>query len=323
MEILLPVLCIGLTVSFLLLGVKANKEDEKVQSRITELSHRSHAKKPMMRKKQLESSFEQRVLFPFAQMVFDRTQSIIPLSSKSWVKTKLIQAGFQKPHYPKIFLGIQLLCTVVLFSAMFSFSALFGKAGGAMGLIVGLVFGAAGYGLPMLWLVQKAQKRQEGIQKALADFLDLLVICVEAGLGFDVAINKITNLKTVRTSAYLKEELNRYTRDVGFGRPRKEALVDMAERTGVDDFNSIINAIVQSYEMGSSLGHTLRVQADSLRVKRLAKAEEKANKIPVKMVIPIYVFLFPAIFTCIFGPIGMVMFEAIIKIFAGTNSLGG
>jgi tight adherence protein C len=277
----------------------------------------------MMRKKQLESSFEERVLFPLAQMVFERTQSFIPLSSKSWVKTKLIQAGFQKPHYPKVFLGIQLLCTVVLFSAMFSFSALFGKAGGAMGLFVGLVFGAAGYGLPMLWLVQQAQKRQEGIQKALADFLDLLVICVEAGLGFDVAINKITSLKTVKTSAYLKEELNRYTRDVGFGRPRKEALIDMAERTGVDDFNSIINAIVQSYEMGSSLGHTLRVQADSLRVKRLAKAEEKANKIPVKMVIPIYVFLFPAIFTCIFGPIGMVMFEAIIKIFAGTNGLGG
>jgi tight adherence protein C len=323
MDVILPVLCIGLTVAFLLMGVKANQEDEKVQSRITELSRRSQPKKAMMRKKQLESSFEERVLFPLAQMVFERTQSFIPLSSKSWVKTKLIQAGFQKPHYPKVFLGIQLLCTVVLFSAMFSFSALFGKAGGAMGLFVGLVFGAAGYGLPMLWLVQQAQKRQEGIQKALADFLDLLVICVEAGLGFDVAINKITSLKTVKTSAYLKEELNRYTRDVGFGRPRKEALIDMAERTGVDDFNSIINAIVQSYEMGSSLGHTLRVQADSLRVKRLAKAEEKANKIPVKMVIPIYVFLFPAIFTCIFGPIGMVMFEAIIKIFAGTNGLGG
>lgn len=323
MDFILPVLCIGLTVAFLLMGVKSNQEDEKLQSRLSELSRRGQPKKAVMRKKQLESSFEERVLFPFAQMVFDRTQSIIPLSSKSWVKTKLIQAGYQKPHYPKIFLGIQLLCTVVLFAAMTGFTALFGKVNGAMGLIVGVIFGLAGYGLPMLWLTQQAQKRQEGIQKALADFLDLLVICIEAGLGFDVAINKITNLKTVKTSAYLKEELSHYMKDVGFGRPRKEALVDLAERTGVDDFNSIINAIVQSYEMGSSLGHTLRVQADSLRVKRLAKAEEKANKIPVKMVIPIYVFLFPAIFTCIFGPIGMVMFEAIIKIFSSSNSLGG
>ncbi|HEY9746691.1 MAG TPA: type II secretion system F family protein [Oculatellaceae cyanobacterium] len=321
MDALLPIICIGLTIVFLLLGIKSNQEDQKVLSRISELSQKSVSKKPTMRKKQLESSFGERVLFPLAQMVFERTQSIIPLSSKSWVKAKLIQAGYQKPHYPKIFLGIQLLCTITLFSAIFGFSALFGKINGVMGLMIAIAFGIAGYGLPMLWLVQQAQKRQEGIQKSLADFLDLLVICVEAGLGFDVAINKITNLKTVKTSSFLREELIRYTKDIGFGRPRKEALLDMAERTGVEDFNSIINAIVQSYEMGSSVAHTLRVQADALRVKRLTKAEEKANKIPVKMVIPIYVFLFPAIFTCIFGPIGMVMLEAIVKIFATSSGL--
>lgn len=322
MEIVLPVLCIGLTIAFLLMGVKANEEDGKVQTRINDLSRKDTSKKASTRQKQLENSFQERILFPFAQMIFDRTQSIIPLNSKSWVKLKLIQAGYQKSHYPKIFLGIQLLCTVVLFCAFFSFTALFGKVNGALGFTIAIFFGIAGYVLPMMWLMQQAQKRQEGIQKALADFLDLLVICVEAGLSFDVAINKITNLKTVKTSAYMREELLHYTRDVGFGRPRKEALLDMAERTGIDDFNSIINAIIQAYEMGSSVAHTLRVQSDSLRVKRLAKAEEKANKIPVKMVIPIYVFLFPAIFTCIFGPIGMVMWEAIIKIFASSNSLG-
>ncbi len=96
----------------------------------------------------------------------------------------------------------------------------------------------------------------------------------------------------------------------------------MAERTGVDDLNSIINAIIQAYEMGTSVAHTLRVQSDSLRVKRLSQAEEKANKIPVKMVIPIYVFLFPAIFVCIFGPIGMVMVEAVMNIM-GKVKLGG
>lgn len=319
MEILLPILCIGLTVAFLLMGVKANKEDEKVQSRINDLSQRDTKKKHTARKKQLESSFQERVLFPFAQMIFDKTQSVIPLSSKSWVKTKLVQAGFQKSHYPKIFLGIQLLSTTIIFGAMFSFMAIFGKVNGALGFMIALFFGSAGYVMPMMWLMQQAQKRQESIQKSLADFLDLLVICVEAGLGLDVAITKITSLKTVKTSTYLREELVRYTRDVGFGRARKDALLDMAERTGVDDFNTIINAIIQSYEMGSSIAHTLRVQSDSLRVKRLAKAEEKANKIPVKMVIPIYVFLFPAIFTCIFGPIGMVMWKAVIKIMSSTN----
>lgn len=314
MEPVVGILLLGLTVAFLLMGIRSNKEEEKLQERISSLSQRE-TKKHTLRKKQLESSFQNRVLFPFAQMIFDRTQAFIPLSSKSWVKSKLVQAGYQKPHYQKVFLGIQLLCTIVLFGALLGFTALFGKISGIAGLVVACVFGLIGYGMPMLWLLQQAKKRQDGIQKSLADFLDLLVICVEAGLGLDVAIAKITALKSVKTSVYLREELTRYTRDVGFGRARKDALLDMGERTGVDDLNTIINAIIQAYEMGTSVAHTLRVQSDSLRVKRLAKAEEKANKIPVKMVIPIYVFLFPAIFVCIFGPIGMVMLEAITKIF--------
>lgn len=320
MESLLPIIGISVTLVFLVMGLRANKEDEKVQERLSSLSRREN-KKHTIRKKQLESSFNTRVIFPLAQMVFDKTQAIIPLSSKSWVKTKLIQAGYHKPHYPKVFLGIQLLCTVVVFGFLLSITTLFGKVGGPTGFIISLVFGLAGYGLPMLWLVQQSQKRQESIQKSLADFLDLLVICVEAGLGLDVAITKITSLKSVKTSVYLREELVRYTRDVGFGRARKQALLDMGERTGVDDLNAIINAIIQAYDMGTSVAHTLRVQSDSLRVKRLAKAEEKANKIPVKMVIPIYVFLFPAIFVCIFGPMGMVMWEAIMKILGSMQGL--
>ncbi len=213
MEIVLPIFCIGLTIAFLLIGVKANKDDEKVHSRISELSQRETQKKHTVRKKQLESSFNDRIIFPIAQKVFDTTQAIIPLNSKSFVKAKLIQAGYQKPHYQKVFLGIQLLCTVVLFCALLSFTMLFGKFSGLIGFIIAAVFGLAGYGLPLLWLIQQAQKRQESIQKSLADFLDLLVICVEAGLGLDVAITKITSLKTVKTSVYLREELLRYTRD--------------------------------------------------------------------------------------------------------------
>ncbi len=305
----------------LFLGLRANKEDQQVQERINAISRRDDPKKPALRQKQLEKSFEERVIFPLAQSVFDKTQAIIPLSSKSWVRAKLIQAGYTKPHYQKTFLGIQLLCTGMMFGLLLTITTLFGKFGGLVGIIVSVVFGLVGYGLPMVWLMQKAGKRQESIQKSLADFLDLLVICVEAGLGLDTAISKIANMKSVRTSQYLREELQIYTKDVGFGKPRKQALLDLAERTGVDDLNAIINAIVQAYEMGTGIAQTLRVQSDSLRSKRLAKAEEKANKIPVKMVLPIYIFLFPAIFVCIFGPIGMVMIEAIMKIFNGMSDL--
>ena len=317
MQIIIAIIMLVLTLVLLVLGLKANKEDDKVQERISSLSERDSRKKPVAsRKKQLESSFNSRVLFPLAQMIFDRTQAFIPLGSKSWVRMKAMQAGYHKPNFPKIFLGFQLLCTVVIFAMFFSFTALFGKVNGALGFMISSFFGLAGYGFPMLWLMQQAQKRQEAIQKSLADFLDILVICVEAGLSLDVAIGKIINLKTVRTSTFLREELVHYTRDVNFGRARKDALLDMAERTGVDDFNTIINAIIQSYEMGTSVAHTLRVQADSLRVKRLSKAEEKANKVPVKMVIPIYVFLFPAILVCIGGPIVVVFIESVGSIFS-------
>lgn len=274
------------------------------------------------RKKNMEESFSRRVLVPLAQRIFDMTQRFIPLSNKSWVTTKLIHAGYQKSHHPKVFLGIQLLGTVVVFSVLFLFTLLFGKVPGPIGFLVSAFFSVCGYFLPMLWLKQEAQKRQDVIQKSLPDFLDLLVICVEAGLGLDMAINKISALKpgqSGKTTDYLREELNRYIKDVAFGKSRKKALLDMGFRTGVEDFNTILNAIVQAYEMGSSVAHTLRIQSDSLRVKRLQAAEEKANKIPVKMVMPIYIFLFPAIFVAIFGPMGMVLVKTAMTIFNGIN----
>ncbi|MBK8189606.1 MAG: type II secretion system F family protein [Vampirovibrionales bacterium] len=270
----------------------------------------------LLRKKDLDKSFNERVLFPLAQKIFDQTQAIIPLGNKSFVRAKLIQAGYTQPHYPKIFLGIQLLLSALILAFLASVITLVGKVPLMIGLLVAIVFASAGYALPLIWLMQQAGKRQDSIQKSLPDFLDLLVICVEAGLGLDMAISKIANMNGARTSEYLREELLRYNKDIAFGRPRKEAMLDMAHRTGVEDLNVIINALAQAYEMGSSVTHTLRVQADSLRVKRLQKAEEKANKIPVKMVMPIYIFLFPAIFVSIFGPIGMVMVDSMMEIFS-------
>jgi tight adherence protein C len=256
--------------------------------------------------------------------MFDLTQAFIPLGSKSFVTLKLIQAGYTQPHYPKVFLGIQLITCTAMFGFLFMVTTFIGQVPLLAGVMVALFFGAAGYGLPLVWLLQQAKKRQDSIQKSLADFLDLLVICVEAGLGLDIAISKIANLKTAKTSTYLREELLHYNKDVAFGKPRKEAMLDMARRTGVEDLNTIINALVQAYEMGSSVAHTLRIQSEALRVKRLQKAEEKANKVPVKMVLPIYIFLFPAIFVTILGPIAVVVIQNVRPIMENLQGgLGG
>lgn len=317
----LMVLCVLLTLGLLVAAYRMHRpasENKTVAERVSRLSASAAPVEAgkLLRHKSLEKSFTERVVFPFAQQIFDSTQAIIPLGNKSFVRAKLIQAGYTKAHYPKIFLGIQLLLCLVIFGFLMAVITLVGKVPMILGLLIAVVFASAGYGLPLVWLMQQAGKRQDSIQKGLPDFLDLLVICVEAGLGLDMAISKIANMPGARTSQYLREELLHYNKDIAFGRPRKEAMLDMARRTGVEDLNTIVNALAQAYEMGSSVTHTLRVQADSLRVKRLQKAEEKANKIPVKMVLPIYIFLFPAIFVTIFGPIGMVMVDTIIEIFA-------
>ncbi|MDX2084460.1 MAG: type II secretion system F family protein [Candidatus Melainabacteria bacterium] len=321
LEVVGLIVCVTLALLMLLMGIKSGQtEKQQVQQRISTLATptaRGVSQHKIFRQTALEEqNFNERVLFPFAQKVFEHAQAIIPTTSKSWVRTKLIQAGYYKQHYPQIFLGIQLLLTLVIFTFMITLSTLFGKVNWIVGMVISGVFAMAGVGLPMLWLVQQTKRRQESIQKNLADFLDLLVISVEAGLALDTAIFKIANMKLARMSPYLREELIRYNKDINFGKPRKHALLDLAERTGLDDLNAVINALIQAYEMGTGVAHTLRVQSDSLRIKRLQKAEEKANKIPVKMVLPIYIFLFPAIFVTIFGPMAMVLLETVMTIFS-------
>jgi tight adherence protein C len=311
MTMIILILCIGATLALGIFGFQTNKKEQLVQERIASMARPSEKKTRVLREKQMEKSFQDRVLFPFAQMLFDKTQEWIPLTSKSWVKTKLTQAGYMQPNFPKVFLGIQLLCTVVLFGGLLTVTMLFGKINGILGIVLATVFGAIGYGLPMLWLIQQAQRRQKSIQKGLADFIDLLVICVEAGLGLDVALKKIAKMKEEKEVDFLRDEINRYNRDVNLGMPRRDALLGMADRSGVEDLNIVLNAIVQAYEMGSSVAHTLRIQADALRVKRLTKAEEKANQIPVKMVLPIYMFLFPSIFVVIIGPLAVMVIKAV------------
>ena len=273
------------------------------------------------RKKFLESAFMERVCFPAAQRIFEATQHLFPLGNQSWVTQKLIQAGYTKPSYPKVLLGSQLLlCTIIFCLLLFSTVFIF-RLGLLPGMLLSLFYTATAYFLPLVWLRQQVKRRQDCIQKALPDFLDLLIICVEAGLGLDTAIIKITEMGLGKNVAPLRQELLRYLKDIQLGKPRKDALIDMAARTGLEDFNILINSLVQAYDLGNSIAHTLRIQSDAMRVKRLQKAEERANQIPVKMVMPIYIFLFPAIFVAIFGPVGMVLINTITKIFSNTPIL--
>jgi tight adherence protein C len=149
-----------------------------------------------------------------------------------------------------------------------------------------------------LWLKSRISRRQNNIVKALPDALDLLVICVEAGLGFDMAMGKVYE----KWDNDLSIAFGRVLKEIQLGKPRKESLRDMARRMDVPDVTSFIAAIIQADQLGVSMSKILRVQADQMRVKRRQRAQEKAHQAPVKMMLPMVFLIFPSLWIVLLGP---------------------
>ncbi len=160
-----------------------------------------------------------------------------------------------------------------------------------------------GYLSPNIWLKSKIKQRQEEILRTLPDILDLIMVSVEAGLGFDAAMMKVVE----KQKGVLAEELTIVLQEIKIGKPRRDALKDMARKNNVEDLSNVIASLVQADQLGISMGSVLRNQASQIRQKRKQRAQEKAQKAPVKIMIPLVFFIFPSIFIIILGP-------AVIKI---------
>jgi tight adherence protein C len=182
---------------------------------------------------------------------------------------------------------------------------LLGGLGGLYGLhTIGLlvicvaVAGTAGFFLPDVLLYNAGTKRQERIQAALPDALDLLTVCVEAGLGFDAAMAQVAR----NTSGPLAAEFSRVLQEIQIGKSRSQALRAMNDRTTVPELRAFVSALVQAGELGITIADVLREQAKEMRLRRRQRAEEKAQKVPVKILFPLVFCLFPALFIAIIGP---------------------
>jgi len=176
-----------------------------------------------------------------------------------------------------------------------------------------LVAGIAGFLLPDFVLRWKIRKRQEEITDSLPDGLDLLVVCVEAGLGLNAAFVKITEEFKLSSPA-LSEEFDIVNREMVAGKPRQEALRALTERTGVEDVKSLVAMLIQTEKLGTSLAQSLRVHSDSLRTRRRQKAEERAAKTTIKLVFPLVFLLFPSLFIVILGPGVLQIIEILLPI---------
>jgi tight adherence protein C len=168
----------------------------------------------------------------------------------------------------------------------------------------GALFALGIYG-PRIWLLGRIKRRQKLIWRSLPDAFDLITASVEAGLGIDAAFTRVIE----KVHGPFAEELTRTMREIQMGRSRREAFADMAERTGVEELRSLINAVIQAEQMGISIGSVIRVQTGVIRTKRRQRAEEQAFKAPIKMVFPLVFFIFPAIMVVIGGPAIIQMME--------------
>lgn len=242
--------------------------------------------------------------------VVERFEHVMPKSDKevSIVKTRLARAGYRNESAMKVFYGSKvvtpvLLCLVALVSGL-----------GAMSPFIVYVL-ALGLGFlgPDFWLGKKIEKRQKRIQKGLPDVLDLLVICMEAGLSLDQATAR-TAQELHKSSPDLCDEMNVVVLEQRAGRARSEAWKLMADRTGVEPLRNLVSMLVQTEQFGTSIAKMLRVHADTLRTQRVQMVEEMAAKTSVKLVFPLVLFVFPALFLVTLGPAVIVMVESFSKL---------
>ena len=171
--------------------------------------------------------------------------------------------------------------------------------------IVTPLFTVIGFFFPQLWLQSKIDRRQKEIQKAMPDALDLLTICVEAGLGFDAAMAKVSE----KWDNELSLSFSRAIKEVQLGKLRRDALKDMSNRIGLAEMTSFIAAVIQSEQLGVSMAKVLRIQSEQMRMKRRQRAEEEAHKAPVKMIVPMAFLTFPSIFIVLLAPAAFSMAE--------------
>lgn len=216
------------------------------------------------------------------------------------VRERLLYAGFRQPNALTIFLGVRLALPLVLAVGLALLAVVLGGAR-EVGWMAAAMGGIFGYIAPSFWLDSRANQRKTEIQLALPDALDLLVVCVEAGLGLNQAILRVAD-EIEHVSAAMSEELGLVNLEIRAGTPRDEALRHLGERSGVEDLRSLTTMLIQTDRFGTSVADALRVHADTLRTKRKQRAEEAAAKTAIKMLFPLVMFIFPSLFIAILGP---------------------
>jgi tight adherence protein C len=291
-----PMLLFGLAllggVVLIMVGLNWRRRPDQIGDRLSQFTERELTLEEL----ELQQPFHERVLLPALRALLATMGRYGPRQSAERLRVNLQLAGNPGNITPAMFMGLRLLLSLVLGALLIGLtSQLLPMTQAILYTAVGFILG---YLLPGLWLRRQISGRKRAIRRAMPDALDLLCISVEAGLSFDLALQRVTQ----KWDDALSREFQRVLSDMRLGRTRREALKDLAQRTGVEDVQTFTAAVIQADQLGVSMANILRLQSDQMRIRRRQRAEALAQQAPVKMLFPMVFLIFPALFVVILGP---------------------
>jgi len=292
-------------VFLVIVGMRDTRENDPLQQRLADFAARGET--ASLEEIELSQPISERVILPTARKFGKFVVRFTPQYVLQTTARRLELAGDPRGLEPATFWALRIFLAVAIGGFLLLIYGI-GSLDWSLGrkVILLAVFIAIGYYLPDMLLTSRIQRRQKAVRKAMPDALDLLTICVEAGLGFDGAMQKVYE----KWDNELSLSLGRVLREIQLGKLRREALRDMANRIGIPEMTSFVAAIIQSEQLGVSMAKVLRIQSDQMRIKRRQLAEEMAHKAPIKMLIPMALLIFPSICIVLMTPAVLMMFRS-------------
>lgn len=280
-------------------GMTGRRDRSEVAERLSQ-----YAERPLtLEEIEFQKPFRERVLIPMFSGISNFVSRRMPKQTMERLRLRLEMAG--NPMQAGTYMVLQVGCAVVLGVLAFVILGLTGESG-ANRFLYALALALVGYVLPVVWLNGHVNGRKKAILKALPDAIDLLTISVEAGLGFDLAMQRVAE----KWDNDLSREFARVLADIRLGKNRRDALRELTIRTGVPDLSTFVAAVIQADQLGVSIAKILRVQSDQLRIRRRQRAEELAHQAPIKMMFPLVFLIFPSMFVVILGPAAPTIYTA-------------
>jgi tight adherence protein C len=290
---------IVIAIALVIIGLRNPQtlNDQLLQDRLEEFSQ--SGEQIDLEKLEMAQPFTERVIYPIARKFGELTIKFTPQNWLNSISRKLELAGSSSRMDPSVYLALQFV-TAVGFGGLTLLVLTVLKKSTPPGQIFlfTVVLTIVGFFMPQFQLSRKVTKRQKEIRRGMPDALDLLTICVEAGLGFDAALAKVAE----KWESQLSLAFTRVIQEIQLGKLRREALRTMSDNVGITEMTSFVAAVIQSEQLGVSMAKVLRIQADQMRIRRRQLAEEEAHKAPIKMLIPMALLIFPSLLIVLFVP---------------------